>query len=156
MSDANQSTANRGRWFKFSLRTLLVLVTVAAVASWGYGVTWPWWQAYREQTLFEAAIQHLKLDDDKLTEGKHIPSKINDVMQSTGDANCTYIVGKYIRTNARCPSCRCCLYLPMRPNEPRRHKRHNVGMTLRKTCVVVDRHGVRTELHGHEASAVRE
>ena len=65
----NDAPVNRRRWFRFRLRTLLVVVTVAAVGSWGYWVAWPWWQAYREQTLFEAAIQHLKLDDDSLIDG---------------------------------------------------------------------------------------
>jgi hypothetical protein len=47
------------RRFRFGLRTLLVVRTVAAVASWGYWVAWPWWQAYHEQVQFEAEIKQL-------------------------------------------------------------------------------------------------
>jgi hypothetical protein len=36
------------RWFRFGLRTLLVVVTLAAVGSWGYWVAWPWLREYRQ------------------------------------------------------------------------------------------------------------
>ena len=47
------------RWFRFSLRSLLAVVTLAGVASW-YWISWPWWVAYREQVRVETAIRHLK------------------------------------------------------------------------------------------------
>src|SRR5436190_7097742 len=44
------------RRFRFGLRTLLVVVALAAVGSWGYWVAWPWWQGHREQMEFESAL----------------------------------------------------------------------------------------------------
>ena len=53
-------SSDRRRWFQFRLRTLLVVVTLAAVASWGYWFGWPWWQNYQQQVRFEAAVRQLK------------------------------------------------------------------------------------------------
>ena len=38
--------------FRFSLRALLVVVTLAAVGSWAYWIAGPWWAIYREQHEF--------------------------------------------------------------------------------------------------------
>ena len=54
-------TKPKRRWFRFSLRTLLVVVTVAAVASWAYWFGWPWWKVYREQHRFEVAARQLRI-----------------------------------------------------------------------------------------------
>jgi hypothetical protein len=48
------------RRFRFGLRTLLIVVTLAAVGSWGYFVGWPWWVVYREQMSVERAAKQLK------------------------------------------------------------------------------------------------
>src|SRR4249920_3020717 len=44
------------RRFRFRLRTLLAVVTLAAVAAWSYWVVWPWWQIRKEQFEFESAL----------------------------------------------------------------------------------------------------
>jgi hypothetical protein len=56
----NNAPSEHRRWFQFRLRTLLVVVTLAAVASWGYWVGRPWWQNYQQQVRFEAAVRQLK------------------------------------------------------------------------------------------------
>ena len=43
MPEMDQPPAIRRRWFRFSLRMLLAVVTLAAVGSWGYWIGWPWW-----------------------------------------------------------------------------------------------------------------
>jgi hypothetical protein len=48
------------RWFRFSLRTVFVLVTLAAVGSWTYWIGWPWWLMHREQTQFEESVHQIK------------------------------------------------------------------------------------------------
>ena len=68
------------RRFRFGLRTLLAVVTLAAVASWGYWVAWPRWREYRERAGFESAVKRLKIGDtidtafDLLTPGRDIPT----------------------------------------------------------------------------------
>jgi hypothetical protein len=49
------------RWFRFSLRTLLVLVTLAAVGSWAYWIGWPWWLVSREQSQIVELVSQLKI-----------------------------------------------------------------------------------------------
>jgi hypothetical protein len=63
-------TANR-RWFRFSLRTLLIVVTMAGVVSWAYWIGWPWWRTYREQREFERGIATLHAG---MTDGEIINS----------------------------------------------------------------------------------
>jgi hypothetical protein len=55
--------AGRGR-FRFGLRTLLLLVTLAAVGSWGYWFGWPSWQAFRLRQKFESNVRSLKAGDN--------------------------------------------------------------------------------------------
>jgi hypothetical protein len=54
------SPAIRRRRFRFGLRTLLAVVTLAAVGSWAYCVGWPWWKLHQEQMQFESLAKHLK------------------------------------------------------------------------------------------------
>ena len=62
-----------------------MVVTLAAVASWGYWVGWPWWQNYCEQRSIECAAKQLKhgmtADDisQALTEPGHWTSRTNIV-----------------------------------------------------------------------------
>ena len=53
-------SSDRRRWFQFRLRTLLVVVTLAAVASWGYWFAWPRLYSYLERRRFELAASRLK------------------------------------------------------------------------------------------------
>jgi hypothetical protein len=46
--------------FRFGLRTLLAVVTLAAVGSWGYWVAWPWWQEYGDRISFENEVKGLR------------------------------------------------------------------------------------------------
>ena len=50
----------RRRRFRFGLRTLLAVVTLAAVGSWAYCVGWPWWKLHQEQKQFERLAMQLK------------------------------------------------------------------------------------------------
>jgi len=36
------------------------VVTLTAVASWGYWIGWPWWVIYRQQAQFVASVKHVK------------------------------------------------------------------------------------------------
>jgi hypothetical protein len=60
MVDMSDTPVKRRRWFQFRLRTLLVVVTVAAVASWGYWMAWPWLYSYLERRRFELAASQIK------------------------------------------------------------------------------------------------
>ena len=60
MTTAPQPAAPRRR-FRFGLRTLLAVVTLAAVASWGYWIGWPWWLVHREQMKFEESVGQIKI-----------------------------------------------------------------------------------------------
>lgn len=51
------------RWFRYSLRTLLVLVTLAAVGSWGYWIGWPQWKLHRRESQFVEPIKNVKAGD---------------------------------------------------------------------------------------------
>jgi hypothetical protein len=52
--------ADPRRRFRFGLRTLLVVVTLAAVGSWGYWIGWPMWEKGRAQLAFERSARQLK------------------------------------------------------------------------------------------------
>jgi hypothetical protein len=51
------------RWYQFSLRTLLIVVGFAAVASWSNWIGWPWFKAFLEQHRFETAVKQLRAGD---------------------------------------------------------------------------------------------
>ena len=51
------------RRFRFGLRTLLVVVTLAAVGSWGFWFGWPAWQAFQLRKTFESNVRSLKVGD---------------------------------------------------------------------------------------------
>ena len=48
------------RRFRFGLRTLLAVVTFAAIGSWVYWIGWPWWTNLCEQSEFLAAVRQIK------------------------------------------------------------------------------------------------
>ena len=54
----DKSPATRRR-FRFGLRMLLAVVTLAAVASWAYWIGWPWWVDYRLRRTVELAAAKL-------------------------------------------------------------------------------------------------
>jgi hypothetical protein len=56
MSDAPPKPIRR--WFQFGLRSLLILVTLAAIAFWLIS-SQPRWQLAREQSDFEESLQLL-------------------------------------------------------------------------------------------------
>jgi len=103
------------RWFQFSLRALLVLVSIVAIGSWAYWVAWPWWQAYREQAQFEAAVRQLKISGFNPASMDRLPKQTSDSQVGTGDAKFNYIVGKYVRANASY----CIVFTDHWPTEPR-------------------------------------
>jgi hypothetical protein len=45
---------------RFSLRTLLIVVTLSAVACWGYWIGWPWWQYGYDQQRFVESVKLIK------------------------------------------------------------------------------------------------
>ena len=53
-------TKPKRRWFRFSLRTLLVVVTLVAMASWAYWIGWPLWLLHKEQARFLESVRNLK------------------------------------------------------------------------------------------------
>ncbi len=55
------SSAIRRCRFRFGLRTLLAVVTLAAVGSWGYWIGWPSWVEWREQKDFESSARQIKV-----------------------------------------------------------------------------------------------
>ena|SRR5436190_11162182 len=55
----NLAASNRRR-FRFGLRTLLAVVALAAVASWGYWVGWPMWLDHRERIAMEKEIRQFQ------------------------------------------------------------------------------------------------
>ncbi len=59
MTSTPKPAASRRR-LSFGLRTLLAVVTLAAVASWGYWFGWPWWQMHQQQTRLINSVANLK------------------------------------------------------------------------------------------------
>ena len=57
----SSSPATRRRWHRFGLRTLFILLTVAAFTAWGYWHAWPQWKMYREQQQFVAQAKQIAL-----------------------------------------------------------------------------------------------
>jgi hypothetical protein len=51
----------RRRWTAFSLRTVMIVVTVGAIASWMYWTAWPRWKIYRQQMAVESGAKQLKV-----------------------------------------------------------------------------------------------
>jgi len=105
------------RWFTFGLRTLFVMVTLAAIGSWAYWVGWPWWMDYREQRQFEAAARQLKIQDNDVADERRLPPKVHDMWHNTGDKRFHYKIGKYIRTNVSY----CIVFTFRKPAEPSAH-----------------------------------
>jgi hypothetical protein len=56
----NEVSPRGRRWFRFSLRSLLVLITVGAASSFVYWTGWPWWLACYDQMRFETAVRSIR------------------------------------------------------------------------------------------------
>jgi len=72
------------RRFRFGLRNLLVVVTLAAVGSWAYWFGWPWWSLHREQMRFEAAVQKMKIGMTQDEELACLPDDLTAQIASIG------------------------------------------------------------------------
>ncbi len=99
------------RCFRFGLRTLFVVVALAAVGSWAYWIGWPWWMNYREQKQFEAAVRELRVNDGDSIDGR-LPLQLGDITEGTRDFNLEYSIGKFVRRNASY-----CIVWSLRPPE---------------------------------------
>jgi hypothetical protein len=60
------------RWLRFSLRKLLLVVTLAALASWGYWIGWPGLVANWQQHVFEHSVASL-----------HVGVRVRDTNEET-------------------------------------------------------------------------
>jgi hypothetical protein len=104
---AVEVTANRRRWLRFSLRSLMIVVTAGAVLSWGYFFGWPWFSAYYEQVRFERAASQLKAGDSTFTvmgaftaAGLLAPKKIAPTSYTSTERGTQFGLSQFVLKNA--------------------------------------------------------
>jgi hypothetical protein len=87
---------------RFSLQTLLLIVTVAAIAFWAYWFGWPRWQMYREQVRFEESVQNLKagMTEDEASRLVRWPKKVRTSTVAYDSQRRPIILTKYDWPNA--------------------------------------------------------
>lgn len=83
--------------FRFSLRTLLIVVTLSAVSFWAYWFGWPRWQMYREQVRFEESVRQLKvgMTDEEASRLIRWPKKVTTSTIASDKKGRPIIMAKY-------------------------------------------------------------
>lgn len=84
MLGMDNAPAKPRRRFRFGLRTLLSVVMLAAVGSWGYWSGWPWWSLYREQAKIESSLSALKVGVNVADAEKRLPHTTCYVLAANG------------------------------------------------------------------------
>jgi hypothetical protein len=99
--------ANRRRWSRFSLRTLIFIVTAGAVLSWAYFLGWPWFSAYYEQVRFERAASQLKAGDSTFSvmgaftaAGLLAPKKMAPTSYTSTESHTLFGLSQFVLKNA--------------------------------------------------------
>lgn len=103
----DRMNANRRRWSRFSLRTLIIVVTAGAVLSWAYFFGLPWLSAYYEQLRFEQATSHLKAGDSTFSvmgafsaAGLLAPKKMAPTSYTSTESHTLFGLSQFVLKNA--------------------------------------------------------
>lgn len=91
-------TDSKRQWFRFSLRTLLAVVTLAAVGVWVW-TSMPLWLKGREQLDFERSARQIKAGM-KLSDEKLLLSKQRDYYSSSDTSYRPILLARYDWPNA--------------------------------------------------------
>jgi hypothetical protein len=102
-----EANSHRRRWLRFSLRSLIIVVTAGAVLSWVYFFGWPWFAAYYEQLLFERAAKQLKAGDSTFSvmgaftaAGLLAPKKMASTSYSSTESRTLFGLSQFVLKNA--------------------------------------------------------
>jgi hypothetical protein len=101
------ANSNRRRWFRFSLRSLIIFVTAGAALSWAYFFGWPWFSAYYEQVRFERAAKQLKVGDSTFSvmgaftaAGLLAPKKMAPTSYTSTESHTLFGLSQFVLKNA--------------------------------------------------------
>jgi hypothetical protein len=102
-----EATSHRRRWLRYSLRSLIIVVTAGAVLSWAYFFGWPWFWAYYEQVRFERAASQLKAGDSTFSvmgaftaAGLLAPKKMAPTSYTSTESQTLFGLSQFVLTNA--------------------------------------------------------